>query len=98
MIIQKKYKPIGNCKGCNNCNFYPYFHYVETKEGGVELIYTKFDNDNSEVVNLATGEKHIYSVGVWNKVVEQIININRPIVTKENFEFGEKMMKEINKP
>lgn len=97
MIIQKKYKPIGDCKGCKNCNFYPYFHYMETKEGCVELRYTKFDNDNSEVVNLTTGERHIYSVGRWKKVVDQIINLNHPILTKENFEFGEKIMKEINK-
>lgn len=69
MIIQKKYKPSGNCKGCSHCNFYPYFHYMETNEDGVELRYTKFDNENSEVVNLSTGDKHIFSGGSWTKQI-----------------------------
>ncbi len=68
MIIDKIYTDLSGCKGCSQCEYYPYFHYAPTKDSGERIVFTKHDINHCEVVNITTGVKHIYNGLNWSKV------------------------------
>lgn len=62
-----------NCKGCNGCRYYPYFHYIGVRQDTTEKIYPigddiefiKFSENHSIVINHTTGLTHIYDGKKW---------------------------------
>lgn len=73
MVTEYNYKLLTECQGCARCEHYPYFHYGKTNGDGIRLRYTKFDDNNCEVLNITHGIKHKYNGDKWELVVSKEI-------------------------